>query len=129
MTKELTVKQIQNYIVNLPSRPPFMLTQHLAEIYKTEAKYINRAVERNKKRFPEDFCFQLTLKEIEIIKKNWCQIGTNFYAGAKKRPYDFTREGANMLSAVLHTDLVIFNHFISKNFSRSINHLHRICSH
>ena len=120
MSKELvTIKQIQNKIYNMPDRSPFMLAQDLAEIYESSAKKINRAVKRNSERFPSDFCFQLSYEESENLR---CQIGTKvepkaienlsqsatkIYAGKEKLPYAFTREGANMLSAVLHTSIAI----------------------
>lgn len=107
MTFELALQEIQSCIITFLNRPPFMLTQSLAKFYETEPKYVNRAVERNLKRFPSDFCFKLTLEEVKILKENWCQSGTKIYAGAQKLPYGFTREGANMLSAVLHTEIAI----------------------
>ena len=41
-------------------------------LYQVETKALNRAVKRNIKRFPEDFCFQLTTEEAESLK---CQSG------------------------------------------------------
>lgn len=35
----------------------------LAMLYQVETGAMNRAVKRNQKRFPEDFCFQLTEEE------------------------------------------------------------------
>jgi hypothetical protein len=107
MCEELALPKIQSCIITFLNHPPFMLTQSLAQFYETEPKYVNRAVERNPKRFPADFCFRLTTDDVDILKKNWCQTGTKIYAGETKRPYGFTREGANMLSAVLHTDVAI----------------------
>jgi hypothetical protein len=40
-----------------------MLDFHLAEIYKVPTKILNKAVARNRLRFPEDFLFQLTSNE------------------------------------------------------------------
>ncbi len=40
-----------------------MLDSDLAMLYQVETGALNRAVKRNKKRFPEDFCFQLTEEE------------------------------------------------------------------
>ena len=104
MSEELALSKIQSCIVTFLNHPPFMLAQHLAVIYETEVKYINRAVKRNQKRFPDDFCFQLTGEE---VKKLRCQIGTAISNMARTNPYGFTREGANMLSAVLQTDIAI----------------------
>ena len=50
-----------------------MLDTDLARLYGVEAKALNRAVQRNRDRFPADFMFQLTAEEHEILR---CQIGT-----------------------------------------------------
>jgi hypothetical protein len=51
-----------------------MLDSHLAELYCVETKYLNRAVKRNSDRFPNEFMFQLTDNEWEILR---LQIGTS----------------------------------------------------
>jgi len=51
-----------------------MLDSDLANIYGVETKSFNRAVTRNKNRFPESFRFQLTPEEYNTLK---CQIGTS----------------------------------------------------
>ena len=51
-----------------------MVDSDLAMLYHVETKALNRAVKRNIKRFPEDFCFQLTTEEAESLK---CQSGTS----------------------------------------------------
>jgi len=83
-----------------PDRPPAMLDKALSEIYETEVGNVNRAVKRNTERFPEDFYFQLTQNEAELLV---CQSVISKQSIAKSLPYAFTREGANMLSAVLRT--------------------------
>ena len=44
-----------------------MVDSDLAMLYQVETKALNRAVKRNIKRFPEDFCFQLTTEETESL--------------------------------------------------------------
>ena len=51
-------------------------------LYQVETKALNRAVKRNIKRFPEDFCFQLTTEEAESLK---CQSGTSKIQESEKR--------------------------------------------
>ena len=51
-----------------------MLDYDLAAMYGVETKVLNQAVKRNIERFPEDFMFQLTKGEWEILK---CQNGTS----------------------------------------------------
>ena len=42
-----------------------MIDRDLAELYGVETRTLNQAVRRNLRRFPEDFMFQLTVKEFE----------------------------------------------------------------
>ena len=91
-----------------------MIDRDLAELYQVETKYLNRAVNRNLKRFPQKFRFQLTKDEYENLR---FQIGTlsldnNKSAGewgkhSKYLPYVFTEQGVSMLSAVLKSDVAI----------------------
>lgn len=45
-----------------------ILDGDLAELYNVETRVLNQAVKRNSDRFPEDFMFQLSRKEFEILK-------------------------------------------------------------
>ena len=45
-----------------------MLDFDLAAMYGVETRVLNQAVKRNIERFPEDFMFQLTKGELEILK-------------------------------------------------------------
>lgn len=84
-----------------------MLDRDLAELYEVPTKVLNQAVQRNRKRFPEDFMFQFSRDEFE----NWrSQIVTSNPAakmGLRRRPYAFTEQGVAMLSSVLHSDRAI----------------------
>ncbi|HOY41442.1 MAG TPA: ORF6N domain-containing protein, partial [Chitinophagales bacterium] len=51
-----------------------MLDYDLAALYETETKNLNRQVNRNIERFPEDFMFQLTKEEFDNLR---CQVGTS----------------------------------------------------
>ena len=44
-----------------------MLDRDLASMYGVETKVLNQSVKRNIERFPEDFMFQLTEGEYEIL--------------------------------------------------------------
>lgn len=102
MNHDLTVSDIQHRIRHLPNRLPFLLSQDLAVIYETEVKRINEAVKRNSKRFPEDFLFQLNSDEVKILKSQNAALHS-----PRANPYGFYREGANMLSTVLHSEIAI----------------------
>lgn len=45
-----------------------MLDFDLATMYGVETRVLNQAVKRNIERFPEDFMFQLTKGELEILR-------------------------------------------------------------
>ncbi|MBQ1863155.1 MAG: ORF6N domain-containing protein, partial [Thermoguttaceae bacterium] len=63
-----------------------------------------QSVSRNKDKFPDDFCFQLTMKEYNNILKS--QIGTSSlkkHGGVRKLPFAFTEEGVAMLATTIHT--------------------------
>ena len=51
-----------------------MLDHDLAEMYGVETRRLNEQVKRNIERFPEDFMFQLTKGELEILRS---QIATS----------------------------------------------------
>ena len=57
----------------------------LAKLYQVETGALNRAVKRNLKRFPEDFCFQITEEE-----------------------YLICHSGISILFAVLNSDVIVF---------------------
>jgi hypothetical protein len=51
-----------------------MLDSDLAQLYQVLTKNLNKAISRNRERFPEDFMFQLTKAETESLR---FQIGTS----------------------------------------------------
>ena len=93
-------------------RQQVMIDRDLAELYGVETKVLNQAVKRNIERFPEQFCFQLTREETDILCSK-SQIVTLNVRGnlrgtnIKKLPYVFTEQGVAMLSAVLHSETAI----------------------
>lgn len=94
-----------------------MLDFDLAELYGVPTKRLNQQVNRNKKRFPEDFMFRLTKDEAEFLRSHFAisDIGlrSQFATSKSKRggrrylPYAFTEQGVAMLSSVLHSDQAI----------------------
>ena len=48
-----------------------MLDRDLAEMYGVEVRVLNQSVKRNTQRFPEDFMFQLSNNECEILKSQF----------------------------------------------------------
>ena len=71
--KELTNEEIKNLIYTVRGKQ-VMIDSDVAMLYHYETKRINEAVNRNKNRFPENFCFQLTEEEFESLRS---QIATS----------------------------------------------------
>ena len=87
-----------------------MLDRDLAALYGVETGALNRAVKRNRGRFPDDFMFQVTAQEADALR---CQFGTSNMrsqfgisqgrGGRRYVPYVFTEQGVAMLSSVLRS--------------------------
>ena len=85
-----------------------MLDRDLAELYQVTTGNLNKAVQRNIKRFPPDFMFQLTKEEFDELKANLIfQNGISNWGGTRKLPYAFTEQGLAMLSGILNSDIAI----------------------
>ena len=101
----LPVESITNKIYFIRDHK-VMLDRDLADLYGVETKLLKRTVRRNIDRFPSDFMFELTKKELE----NWrCQFGTsnNIKMGIRYSPMAFTEQGVAMLSSVLNSKRAI----------------------
>jgi hypothetical protein len=81
-----------------------MLDNDLAILYGVTTGNLNKAVNRNLKRFPDDFMFQLSKAEFENLI---FQIGTSSWGGTRKMPNAFTEQGVAMLSSVLGSDRAV----------------------
>lgn len=101
----IQINEIGNLIYTIRDKQ-VMLDYDLAALYGYEVRALNQQVKRNAGRFPDDFMFQLTKDEVEVVKS---QIVTsqnsNFYSGQeggrRKPPYAFTEQGIYMLATVL----------------------------
>ena len=107
---ELTQENIESMIYIIRGQK-VILDFDLARIYGYETKYLNRQVQRNIDKFPDDFMFQLN--DIESEKTSWCQnvtlnkSGNNRGFNIKYLPYAFTESGIYMLMTVLKGELAI----------------------
>lgn len=82
-----------------------MLDSDLAEIYGYETKRFNEQVKNNIERFDEDFRFQLTQEEVDILRSKFST--TNISAMSRSLPYAFTEQGIYMLMTVLRGELAV----------------------
>ena len=103
------IESIKNLIYTIRDKQ-VMLDSDVAMLYHYETKNINKAMKRNIDRFPEDFCFQLTLNE---LKEMWFQNGTTFekenikYRSEKYLPYVYTEQGVSMLAGILKNEIAV----------------------
>ena len=96
---------IENMIYEIRGKQ-VMLDSDLAKLYqcKNGTKSINLAVNRNVKKFPNDFYFQLTNNETENLRFHFeTSNSTTNYGGKRYNPYAFTEQGIAMLATILHT--------------------------
>jgi hypothetical protein len=104
MTKAISVETVAKRILYVRGLK-VMLDSDLAELYGVKTKELNKAVQRNKNRFPADFMARLTPVEVQNLR---FQIGTSsFHGGRRYAPYAFTQEGAAMLSGILRSSRAI----------------------
>ena len=140
------VEYIQKRIYTIRGKQ-VMLDSDVAMLYHYKTKRINEAVSRNNERFPENFCFQLTEHELEVLKSQIAtsdenknktyslrsQIATSSnnenrkHRGKKYIPYAFTEQGIAMLSGLLRNEIAvqvsinIMNAFVEMRKFLSIN--------
>lgn len=121
----MNVQVIQNKIYEIRGIK-VMLDFDLAVLYQTETKRLKEAVRRNKRRFPEDFMFELTKEEYDSLRTQIAaleekialnparikgslrtQIATSKRGGTRYPPFAFSEHGVAMLAAVLNSDKAI----------------------
>lgn len=102
--KSLRHSAIMNYIYRIDGIH-FMLDKDLAVLYQTETRTLKQAVKRNIERFPSDFMFELSDKQIDSMVSQFVIPSKGYFGGAK--PFAFTEQGVAMLSSVLKTKVAI----------------------
>ena len=100
-----------------------MLDADLAALYGVEPRALNQAVRRNRRRFPDDFMFQLTSDEVQRLRSQFVILdaepaeivavlpGSRSHRGRgthrKYLPHAFTEQGVAMLSSVLRSQRAV----------------------
>lgn len=102
-SRSVLPEQIENKIYLIRGKK-VILDSDLATLYGVPTFRFNEAVKRNKKRFPDDFMYQLTKEEITNLKS---QFAISSWGGRRTLPYAFTQEGVAMLSSVLNSERAI----------------------
>jgi len=104
VTSLIPQETIENKILLIRGQK-VMIDKDLAALYGVRAIRLREQVKRNKKRFPEDFMFQLTTKEAEILVSQNAIPSQQHLGG--HLPYVFTEQGIAMLSSVLNSERAI----------------------
>ena len=81
-----------------------MLDFDLAELYGIPTKALKQAINRNIKRFPEDFMFIINDLEFQNLRS---QIVTSSWGGIRRNPVAFTEHGVTMLASILRSEVAI----------------------
>jgi len=98
-------KEIETRIYSLRG-VQIMLDKDLADFYQVKPIRLREQVKRNSTRFPEDFMFQLTEEEVNLmVSQN--AIPSKKYLGGYL-PYVFTEQGVAALSAILKSERAVF---------------------
>jgi hypothetical protein len=101
-----------------------VLDVDLAHVYGVTTKRLNEQLRRNKKRFPDDFAFQLTSEEFRALRSQFATLDESFEGEAgqrsqtatlkrgrgqyrKYRPWVFTEHGALQVANILRSDRAI----------------------
>jgi len=103
-----------------------VLDMELARIYGVTTKVFNQAVKRNRRKFPLDFMFRLTVEESEDLRSqlatsNRSQIvtGSQKHRNPRYIPYVFTEHGAVMAANILRSERAIqMSVFVVRAFIR-----------
>lgn len=94
-----------------------MLDKDLAILYQVKPIALRQQVKRNKKRFPNDFMFQLTKKEVTLLVSQFVIPSKRNLGGYL--PYAFTEQGIAMLSSILNSErAILINIQIMRTFTR-----------
>lgn len=83
-----------------------MVDRDLAELYGVNTKVLKQSVRRNLLRFPEDFMFEMTKKELENWRSHFVTSNSD-KMGLRYSPMVFSEHGVLMLSSVLNSPKAI----------------------
>jgi hypothetical protein len=113
-----------------------ILDVDLARLYGVNTNRFNEAFKRNRRRFPDDFAFQLTVAEfeklrsrlattipqpIDPVRHNWSQFATSssLHRGQVYRPWVFSEHGALMAANILRSPRAVqMSVFVVRAFIR-----------
>ena len=80
-----------------------ILDSDLARIFGVPTFRFNEAIKRNRRRFPDDFLFQLTAEEFRSLTSQIAMLKKGRGQHRKSLPYAFTEKGAVMAANILNS--------------------------
>ena len=92
MTQSTIASRSPHDVIRRVRGQAVILDSDLAALYGVPVKRLNEQVRRNRKRFPEDFVFQLSWSEAQISRSQNATLKHGY--NIKYRPYAFTEHGA-----------------------------------
>ena len=101
----LPIERIEKTILLIRDQK-VILDADLAKLYGVTTTRLNEQVRRNRKRFPDDFMFQLTKEEFKNLKSHFATSSSG-WGGRRKLPLAFTEHGAIMVASILNTQYAI----------------------
>jgi hypothetical protein len=112
MTKQVSAERIEHAILLIRGHR-VLLDADLALLYGVSVGRLNESVKRNRNRFPNDFMFQLSEVEFNVLRtqvgnlKSRFAISSSDWGGRRHPPYAFTEQGVAMLSSVLRSKCAV----------------------
>ena len=106
MKKLVRIERIERAILLIRGHK-VMLDADLAKLYGVTTSNLNKAVKRNRGRFPGDFMFQLTADEVGALRFHIGMSKPRGRGGRRYLPYVFTEQGVAMLSSVLNSEWAV----------------------
>jgi len=104
MEQKLIKSEIESRIFNIRGEQ-VMLDFDLADLYEIPTKSFNQSVQRNSKRFPNDFIFRLNAHEFDELVTNCDRFNNQKHRSTF--PLAFTELGISMLSSILKSQTAI----------------------
>ena len=98
--KDLALQSVQSLIVEIRG-VQVILDADIASLYGVETKRINEAVKNNPDKFPDDYMFELTEKELILLRSKFST--TKVSNKNRYLPKAFTEKGLYMLATILRS--------------------------
>ena len=102
---ELVVQRVESMILAIRGMN-VILDADVADLYCVETKRINEAVKNNPDKFPEDYMFELTNDELQVLRSTRSTsniLRSKFSTKSRALPKAFTEKGLYMLATILRS--------------------------